>query len=198
MVCLSVLQKHLNEYECLMGGRGGIMQRVIIGQNGSGKTRYLREQIDKRLRSEGALQIVTNVRGIHGLDMESIPMSQDRVDLLDSISINCDVECSGTFLNFVNCQLQYSDKLIQMLTLLCRDAKYCYLDMPDFLLYSMEKVYLLDFLCRIARTYEEFILVTYEPTYIDVMGLPIYVMRNSQLMPLGEFKGGAYALRHQI
>lgn len=136
---------------------GGVsMLKLVVGQNTIGKTLELKRQMEECQKHN---PVVTNLYDDYSLKQVSYNM--DRVDALKELVFpDEDVLLSSEKLSIGSADPNiyvpgHSSDLEELLTLLCKDRNFVFLDEPDKNLNYTDKLLLINFIGRVQHTFEE-------------------------------------------
>jgi hypothetical protein len=139
------------------------MINLIVGENSSGKTVYL----EKLLKEKYKYGVSTNMLKIDP-KIESVGFNQERVNILDEITICDGINSTGQYLEFTGKKETYSLEFIKLLSLICKDNSILILDEPDLMIEDTEGSRLAYFMSRVGHTFNEVYIVTHDELMLSI------------------------------
>lgn len=152
------------------------MHGIIVGGNATGKTLYLYNKVVEGVKGGQSARIATNVQSLYALELQRYQASAKKVQILDSILLDCDAVLDGSSMAFINGSDSLSDNCKRALRLLCANVDFGYFDEIDAGLYTGEKRIVLEFLMCIKDFYKELILTSHNLDYMEALDMPIYTL----------------------
>lgn len=158
---------------------------IIVGNNARGKSAWMRKCVEERYVKSGNT-ILTNLKDVADIQPLELPWNQEAVQLLEDVLVGCTVRIGAPYLG-----IEFEDgssptlHFIHLMSILCKDAHYVYLDEPDFGLTTMEKLWFTTFVCRIYGLYKEFFVISHDMSFVETMrfNLPLYTLKDGDLVP---------------
>ena len=132
------------------------MITLIVGQNAIGKTVYLQNKIKDMSRNNN---VISNL--IESNYLNSVPYNRERIDDLKDILDTENIAENDDMLGISTDEVRISKAFALILTLICKDLEYLYLDEPEFGLSYREIGFLIWFLCRVENSFKEIEIVTH-------------------------------------
>ena len=132
------------------------MITLIIGQNAIGKTAYMQDKIKSMSKNEN---IITNL--VNSDYLRFIPYNKDRIDELKDILDTENIIENNDLLGISTEELEISMAFEIIITLICKDLDYIYLDEPEFKLSYRQTGFLVWFLNRIEDSFKEIEIITH-------------------------------------
>lgn len=122
------------------------MIKWLVGLNGAGKTVLLEEILDREIDNEK--KIITNIRKVHYNDFDirklnALEQSED----FEAIFDYGELKIINNKITIINNDFRYTEKFLDILTLLCREGDTLVLDEPEFGLFGIE----IDILAKIFQ-----------------------------------------------
>lgn len=157
------------------------MLKFIIGQNTIGKTLELRGQMEACKKHAS---VITNLYDDYSLKQVSYNM--DRVDALKELVFpDEDVLLSREKLSIGSADPNiyvpgHSSDLEELLTLLCRDRNFVFLDEPDKNLNYTDKLLLINFIGRVQHTFNEIWIVTHYEGFMFIPNREVYTVQMAK------------------
>lgn len=136
------------------------MNHIIIGENASGKTLYLKNLI------KGMNGVVSNL--LNEKLMYRLPVSQERVDRL-IFELDLDSLTVATGVAMAIGDVVFSVDFLKVLYLLCLEADVLVLDEPDLPLGYVEQSFLLSALFAVQMTYRDIYITSHND---NILGIP--------------------------
>lgn len=167
------------------------MIRLIIGNNASGKTLYLKRCIKDDLDKHNKVEFITNF--IDNMS-DSTEYNQDRINILGEVFCYSDgIDTSNDTLGIINNNVRVSKYFLEIITLLCKDYKRMYIDEPEQGLSIYEINLLCNFLQFADKTYENLTIVTHSEMLIQLPYYELYTVKMNEssdidLIPVMEDK----------
>lgn len=135
---------------------------VIIGQNAIGKSQYLRSKVLKIAKDTNA---ITNI--VDTQYLKNIKFNEERIDLLEDITDAYDIFTDADdILNIQSDEIVTGRYFMTLVSMICKDSEYLYLDEPEYGLSSREIDYLAVFLNGVEDTFKEIEIVTHSDSLV--------------------------------
>lgn len=157
------------------------MIKLVVGQNTIGKTLELKKQMEECQKHN---HVVTNLYDDYNLKQVSYNM--DRVNALKELVFpDEDVLISGEKLSIGSadpniCVPGHSFDLEELLTLLCKDRNFVFLDEPDKNLNYTDKLLLINFIGRVQHTFNEIWIVTHYEGFMFIPNREVYTVQMAK------------------
>lgn len=149
------------------------MVTLIIGDNAIGKSVYLKNKADITLKS--GKSVVYN--GWDNTYLKKKKYNENRIDALcDILDIENIIE-NDQYLAMESSFIKVTDNLAKILTLICKDADYLYLDEPEYGLSNREVGILVAFLCKIMNTFINIEIVTHSELFFGISDADIKTIK---------------------
>lgn len=132
------------------------MITLIIGQNAIGKTVYLQNKIKDMSRNNNVISNLTESNYLN-----SVSYNRERIDNLKDILDTENIIENDDMLGISTDEVRISKAFASILTLICKDLEYLYLDEPEFGLSYREIGFLVWFLCCVEDSFKEIEIVTH-------------------------------------
>lgn len=145
------------------GKWGNGMITYILGRNNSGRTSYLRQLI--RETSKHSNKIITNVFDTTYLDR--VPYNEERLGHLRAVMDTDDIIENMDMLYIPTEDMPMTYAFSRILTLICKEGDYLYLDEPEHGLVFTQLGFLIYLLNRIDDTFKEIVIVSRSESIIS-------------------------------
>lgn len=132
------------------------MITLIVGQNAIGKTVYLQNKIKDMSKNNNVISNLTESNYLN-----SVPYNRERIDDLKDILDTENIVENDDMLGISSDEVKISKAFASIITLICKDLEYMYLDEPEFKLSYREIGFLIWFLCRVENSFKEIEIVTH-------------------------------------
>lgn len=132
------------------------MITLIIGQNAIGKTVYLQNKVKEMSRNNNVISNLTESNYLN-----SVPYNRERIEELKDILDTENIVENDDMLGISTDEVRISKAFASILTLICKDLEYMYLDEPEFGLSYREIGFLIWFLCHVEDSFKEIEIVTH-------------------------------------
>lgn len=147
------------------------MVKIIVGQNCLGKSVYL----EKLLCTVNVERLNTNVAEV--CLNSDLGYNQERVDSLDDV-----IECGTIYLgdnsiSITDLDFRVSKAFEDIVTVVCREGDYLYLDEPEYGLNSWEVAKLMCLIARVAETFTDVQIVTHDETFFGILDKSVYTVQ---------------------
>jgi predicted ATPase len=157
------------------------MLKLVVGQNTIGKTLELKRQLEECQKHN---PVVTNLYDDYNL--KQVSYNIDRVNALKELVFpDEDVLISGEKLSIGSADLNtcvpgHSSDLEELLTLLCKDINFVFLDEPDKNLNYADKLLLINFVGRVQHTFNEIWIVTHYEGFMFIPDRDVYTVQMAE------------------
>lgn len=148
------------------------MTHIIVGENASGKTLWLRNYID----NIGHNKCNSNLDGL-----SNVRFNRDRLDVLGDL-IESDIKVLGSsFIVPDTNGYRLSRRFFDLAAIICNDHDYLALDEPEQLLTITENLKIVQLLCQLSLKglYKEMVIVTKEAAYFAIPDSKYYTVKMS-------------------
>ena len=139
------------------------MLRLVVGQNAIGKSVYLNDQL---LLNSSNVNINTNLADADFLC--SRDYDDERVEHLEEVLDLCDIYLGESRIKITNCEVDVSITFEEIITIICKQGDYLYLDEPEYGLKDWEITRLFNLIIRVADSFKEVIIVTHNELFLGV------------------------------
>ena len=147
------------------------MVKIIVGQNNSGKSVYL-ENLSRSVNIE---RLNTNIAGVYS--NSDLGYNQERVDNLDDV-IECGIIYLGdNSISITDLDFRVSKAFEDIVTIVCREGDYLYLDEPEYGLNDWEIAKLMCLIARVADTFTDVQIVTHDETFFGILDKSVYTVQ---------------------
>jgi predicted ATPase len=134
------------------------MITLIIGQNAIGKTAYLHDKVQDMSQNQKK-NVISNL--LDSSYLKNIKYNQERMEQLRDILDTDNITENIDKLAIQTDEVKVTDKFASVITLICKDLDYLYLDEPEFGLTYKQTGFLVWFLNRVEDTFKEIEIVTH-------------------------------------
>lgn len=138
------------------------MITLIIGQNAIGKTVYLHDKIKYVSKTQN---VITNL--IDSSYLNSVGYNSTRIERLKDILDTDNIAENSDILGITTDEVNVSKAFVSILTLICKNLDYLYLDEPEFGLSYREIGFLIWFLCSVEDSFKEIEIITHSEMILE-------------------------------
>ena len=141
------------------------MITLIIGQNATGKSVYLKNRAKEAVRKNE--NIISNTWDTTYLNNRGY--NAERIEALEEVFDSEEITENPEYLDIKTDEISIGKSFKDMLTMICREGDELYLDEPEYALNSREEAYLVSFLYRVLDTFKNIEIVTHSELFLGIL-----------------------------